>query len=137
MNKLDNFYMDVAKLISAKSYANRLKVGAVIVTCTGSMFPGYNGTLSGFPNVCEKEDGTTNNSITVHAEQNALYKMLREGVSSDGATLYTTHSCCEECAKMMIAAGIRKVVYGEVYRDPSPLSTLELGGVKVVKFAQS
>lgn len=131
--KLDEFYMNTADKISENSYCKRLKVGAVIVTKNGAMFPGFNGTLPGFPNICEIDENTTNEAITVHAEQNALYKMLKEGVSADGATIYVTHSPCEQCVKMMISCGISRVVYKNEYRITTPIDTLKDGGVEVVK----
>lgn len=128
---LYHYYYSAAENAAKLSYAKKLKVGAALVTKSGSIFPGYNGTLSGFENVCEKEDGSTNEAIVIHAEQNALFKMLKEGVSAKGATLFTTHSCCEQCCKMMIAAGVERVVYGEEFRDTTPLQTLRKAGVVV------
>lgn len=136
-SKLYHFYMDTALSASKMSYAERLKVGAVIVTSTGAMYSGFNGTLPGFPNVCEvEEDGNlvTDENVTVHAEQNAMYKMLREGVSATGATLFVTHSCCKECAKMIISTGIERVVYLNEYRNTTPLLTLRKAGVIVEKY---
>ena len=133
-SKLYHYYYGIAQSASELSYAQRLKVGACLVTKTGAVYPGYNGTLSGFQNVCEKEDGSTDNSIVVHAEQNCLFKMLKEGVSAQGATLFVTASCCAECCKMMIASGVERVVYGEEYRDTSPLQTLRKAGVIVEKY---
>ena len=78
---LDKCYMTVAEEHSKLSYAKRLQVGAAILTENGGLYCGFNGTLSGFPNVCEIDENTTDESITIHAEQNCLYKMLREGVS--------------------------------------------------------
>lgn len=134
---LDDFYMDTAKRISEKSYAVRSKVGAIIVTESGAMFPGFNGTLSGFPNVCEIEldDGRliTDEEITVHAEQNALYKMLREGISAKGSTLYVTLSPCAQCLKMMISAGVKRVVYSEKYRIDSHLHIAEKAGIELCR----
>jgi dCMP deaminase len=101
------------------------------------MYPGFNGTLPGFDNNCEIEvngELSTNEAITVHAEQNAMYKMLKEGVSATGATLFVTHTCCQQCAKMIISTGIERVVYIEEYRDTSPLLTLRKAGVIVEKY---
>lgn len=124
---LKDFYMGCAQGIAKKSYAKRLQVGAIIVTKSGAMFPGFNGTLSGFPNTCEKEvngEIVTDESITVHAEQNALYKMLREGVSAKGSVLYVTHSPCQQCLKMMIACGVEEIYFHEEYRDVSTLHSV-------------
>lgn len=130
------FYMEVARNSANLSYAKRLKVGAVIVTNTGAMYHGYNGTLPGFENNCEivlNDELITDEDTVVHAEQNALYKMLNEGVSAKGATVFVTHSCCKHCAKMLISAGVERVVYDEVYRDTKPLDTLKMAGIIVEK----
>lgn len=129
--KMDDFYMDVACRISEESYAERLKVGAVIVTENGAMYPGFNGTLPGFPNKCETEENTTDENITVHAEQNALYKMLKEGVSANGATIFVTHSPCAQCCKMMVAVGIKRVVFKQKYREVAHLGVLDWAGVQL------
>ena len=135
--KYDKFYMDVAKRIAQESYATRLKVGSAILTENGGLFVGFNGTLSKFPNVCENEDGTTNEYITIHSEENALYKMLKEGVSAKGATIYISHSPCARCSRMLIASGIKRVVYCEPYRDDTPLKILEHAGVEVQKYGET
>lgn len=130
----DLMYMDIAKRVAKESYCTRAKVGAVIVTKHGGIFIGFNGTIAGksFPNVCEC-NGKTNTAIVIHAESNCLYKMLKEGVSAEGATLYTTLTPCEECTKMIISAGVDRVVYDEEYRDKSPLDTLIKAEVCVEK----
>jgi dCMP deaminase len=133
-SSLYHFYMGAAKLAAKMSYAERLQVGAVIVTASGAMYPGYNGTLKGFPNVCELPDGSTDNAITVHAEKNALYKMLEEGVTARGATMFVTHSCCEGCAQMTASVGIERVVYLNDYKDMTPMTTLKKAGVIVEKY---
>jgi dCMP deaminase len=112
-------------------------VGSAILTENGGLFVGFNGTLSKFPNVCENEDGTTNEYITVHSEENALYKMLKEGVSAKGATIYISHSPCARCSRMLIASGIKRVVYCEPYRDDTPLEILEQAGVQVYKYEET
>lgn len=132
--KYDKLYMDIAKRISKESYAQRLQVGAAILTENGGLYCGFNGTLSGFPNTCEHEDGSTNESITVHAEQNALYKMLREGVSAKGATIYTTDSPCPQCCKMIISSGISRVVYEREYRLTESVEILKKANVLIEKF---
>lgn len=132
--KYDHLYMDIARRVSKESYANRLKVGTCILTENGGLFIGFNGTLSGFPNVCEDEDGTTNELITNHAEQNALYKMLKEGVSALGATIYITSSPCAVCCKMIISSGIKRVVYDQAYRDLQPIEILKTADVQVDVF---
>ena len=133
-SNLYHFYYQTAERIAQLSYAKRMQVGSCIVTKNGSMFTGYNGTLPGFDNVCELEDGTTNEAITVHSEQNALYKMLKEGVSAEGATIFCSHSPCQQCVKMLISAGIERFVYGNEYRDTTPLQTLKKAGIIVEKY---
>ena len=132
--ELDACYIAVADQFSKLSYADRLKVGAAILTENGGLYCGFNGTLPGFPNTCEKVDGSTDESITSHAEQNSLYKMLREGVSAKGATMYVTHSPCPQCCKMIISSGIKRVVYREEYRISDGLEVLMKAGVLIEKF---
>ena len=134
--KYDSLYMDIAERISQESYAKRLKVGAAILTENGGLFCGFNGTLPGFINQCEKEDGSTDESITSHAEQNSLYKMLKEGVSAKGATIYLTHSPCSLCCKMIISSGIKRVVYKTEYRDTNSLQILEKANLVVEKWEE-
>ena len=136
MMKYDSLYMDIAERISQESYAKRLKVGAVILTENGGLFCGFNGTLPGFINQCEKEDGSTDESITSHAEQNSLYKMLKEGVSAKGATIYLTNSPCSMCCKMIISSGIKRVVYKTAYRDTNSLQILEKANLVVEKWEE-
>lgn len=92
---------------------------------------GYNGTPSGFPNVCEATDGTTFPYV-LHAEANAITKVARNNNSSDGSTLYVTTSPCMECSKLIIQAGIKRVVYGEHYRITDGLDLLEKAGIEIV-----
>ena len=136
MSKYDHLYMDIVKRVAKESYAKRLQVGSAILTQNGGLFIGFNGTLPNFKNVCEKDDGSTDESITIHSEQNALYKMLKEGVSAKGATIYISHSPCAQCSKMLVASGISRVVYSESYRDESPLEVLKQAGVEVVKIGE-
>ena len=131
--KYDKFYMDVAERIAQESYATRLKVGSAILTENGGLFVGFNGTLPGFINTCEKEDGSTDESITSHAEQNSLYKMLKEGVSAKGATIYLTHSPCLNCSLKIVAAKIQKVYYRHEYRCSEGIEWLKKNGVLVYK----
>jgi dCMP deaminase len=91
---------------------------------------GYNGTPSGFENICEDENGLTKPYV-LHAEANAITKIARSGNSSEGATMYVTASPCIECAKLIIQAGIRRVVYSEKYRIEDGISLLERAGVTV------
>lgn len=127
-----HFYMDVAKRAAEMSYAERKKVGAVVVTKQRGMYIGFNGTPAGFSNCCE-HNGVTLPEV-IHAEKNALGKMLREGVSAEGSTVFVTLSPCTSCASLMIAAGVDLVVYEEDYRDDTGKLILGIGGVKVQKY---
>lgn len=128
---LDNRYMRMAKIWAENSYCQRRKVGALIVKNNMIISDGYNGTPSGFENVCEDEDGLTKPYV-LHAEANAITKIARSNNNSDGATLYVTASPCIECAKLIVQAGIKRVVYAEKYRLTDGIDLLERAGVEVV-----
>jgi dCMP deaminase len=121
----------MAKIWAENSYCQRRKVGALIVKNNMIISDGYNGTPSGFENVCEDEDGLTKPYV-LHAEANAITKIARSNNNSDGATLYVTASPCIECAKLIIQAGIKRVVYAEKYRLTDGIDLLERAGVEVV-----
>ena len=106
---LDKRYMRMAMIWAENSYCNRRKVGALIVKNKMIISDGYNGTPAGFENVCEDEHGITIPYV-LHAEANAITKIARSNISSEGATLYVTASPCIECAKLIIQAGIKRVV---------------------------
>ena len=112
---LDRRYLRMARIWAENSYCQRRKVGALIVKDKMIISDGYNGTPSGFPNVCEDTDGLTK-ACVLHAEANAITKIARSGNNSDGATLYVTDAPCIECAKLIIQAGIKRVVYTRSYR---------------------
>ncbi len=128
---LDNRYMSMAKIWAENSYCQRRKVGALIVKNNMIISDGYNGTPSGFENVCEDEDGLTKPYV-LHAEANAITKIARSNNNSDGATLYVTASPCIECAKLIVQAGIKRVVYAEKYRLTDGIDLLERAGVEVI-----
>ena len=107
--------MEIAKVVSEQSKCNRSKVGAILVKEGNIIAIGYNGTPSGFCNDCEQDDVTL--PEVLHAESNAIAKCARSTSSADKATLYTTLSPCFECCKLIIQAGISRVVYKELYRD--------------------
>ncbi|MBQ7222363.1 MAG: dCMP deaminase family protein [Bacteroidales bacterium] len=131
-NKFDESYLEMAELWAKNSYCVRRKVGAILVKDRMIISDGYNGTPSGFENVCEYDDGTTKPYV-LHAEANAITKVAKSGNSSDGATLYVTASPCMECAKLIIQAGIKRVVYHDEYRLTDGLELLERAGIEVVK----
>ena len=127
---LDYRYLRMAKIWAENSYCRRRQVGALVVKDKMIISDGYNGTPSGFENVCEDETGTTFPYV-LHAEANAITKLARSSNNSDGATLYVTASPCIECAKLIIQSGIRRVVYAEKYRLTDGIDLLEKAGVKV------
>jgi cytidine/deoxycytidylate deaminase family protein len=120
----------MARIWAENSYCRRRQVGALVVKDKMIISDGYNGTPSGFENVCEDETGTTFPYV-LHAEANAITKLARSSNNSDGATLYVTASPCIECAKLIIQSGIRRVVYAEKYRLTDGVDLLEKAGVKV------
>ena len=127
---LDQRYMRMARIWAENSYCKRRQVGALLVKDKTIISDGYNGTPSGFPNVCEDDNDTTFPYV-LHAEANAIAKVAQSNNSSDGATLYVTASPCIECAKLIIQAGIKRVVYSEKYRLTDGIDLLERAGVKV------
>ena len=112
---LDCRYLRMAQIWAENSYCKRRQVGALVVKDKMIISDGYNGTPSGFDNICEDETNTTYPYV-LHAEANAITKLARSSNNSDGATLYVTASPCIECAKLIIQAGIKRVIYGEEYR---------------------
>jgi dCMP deaminase len=129
--QLDKRYMRMAQIWAGNSYCKRRQVGALIIKDKMIISDGYNGTPSGFENVCEDEDNKTK-AYVLHAEANAITKVARSHNSSDGATLYVTASPCIECAKLIIQAGITRVVYGELYHLRDGLELLERARIDLV-----
>lgn len=127
----DSRYLRMATIWAENSYCQRRKVGALIVKDQMIISDGYNGTPSGFENVCEDESGKTKPYV-LHAEANAITKVSRSNNSSDGATLYVTSSPCLECSKLIIQAGIKRVVYSENYRLRDGIDLLERAGIECV-----
>ena len=127
---LDVRYMRMARIWAENSYCKRRRVGALIVKDKMIISYVYNGTPSGFENVCEDENNVTKPYV-LHAEANAITKIARSGNNSDGATLYVTTSPCIECAKLIIQAGIRRVIYGEKYRIEDGINLLKRANIDV------
>ena len=127
---LDRRYIRMATIWAENSYCTRRQVGALIVKNQRIISDGYNGTPAGFENICEDENNVTKPYV-LHAEANAITKIARSNNSSEGATLYVTASPCIECAKLIIQAGIKRVVYGEKYRLTDGIDLLERAGVVV------
>jgi dCMP deaminase len=129
--KFDQRYLEMARIWAKNSYCTRRQVGALVVKNNMIISDGYNGTPSGFENVCEDDNGITKPYV-LHAEANAITKLARSNNNSDGATIYITASPCIECAKLIIQSGIKRVVYGEKYRLMDGIELLERAGIEVV-----
>ena len=132
MEKFDERYLEMAAIWAKNSYCRRRQVGALLVKDRMIISDGYNGTPSGFENVCEDEDGITKPYV-LHAEANAITKVSKSGNSSEGATLYVTASPCMECAKLIIQAGIKRVVYSDEYRLTDGIDLLRRAGIECEK----
>ena len=130
INKFDTSYLQMAEVWAQNSYCKRRKVGALLVKDRTIISDGYNGTPSGFENICEDENGVTKPYV-LHAEANAITKVAKSGNSSEGATLYVTASPCAECAKLIIQSGIRRVVYRDAYRLTDGIDLLKRAGIQV------
>ena len=128
--ELDKRYLRMAGIWSESSYCQRRKVGALIVKDKMIISDGYNGTPSGFENICEDENGVTKPYV-LHAEANAITKIARSNNNADGATLYVTDSPCIECSKLIIQAGIKRVVYSREYRLTDGVDLLKRAGIEV------
>lgn len=128
--QLDGRYLRMAQIWSENSYCVRRKVGALIVRDNMIISDGFNGTPSGFPNVCEENNVTF--PYVLHAEANAITKVARSNNSSEGSTLYVTASPCMECSKLIIQAGIKRVVFSDLYRIQDGLDLLKKAGIEVV-----
>lgn len=131
--RFDRSYLDMASVWAQNSYCVRRKVGAILVKDKMIISDGYNGTPSGFENVCEDDMGVTKPYV-LHAEANAITKVAKSSNSSEGATLYVTTSPCMECSKLIIQAGIKRVVYEEEYRVKDGVELLRRAGIEVVKY---
>ena len=129
--QFDLRYLRMARIWAENSYCLRRKVGALIVRDRMIISDGFNGTPRGFENVCEDDEGRTK-AYVLHAEANAITKIAQSNNSSIGATLYTTASPCLECAKLIIQAGIIRVVYGEEYGITDGLDLLHRAGIETV-----
>ena len=128
---LANRYLRMAEIWAENSYCKRRQVGAILVKDKMIISDGYNGTPSGFENVCEDANGITFPYV-LHAEANAITKVARSNNSSEGATLYVTTSPCIECSKLIIQSGIRRIVFRELYRITDGIKLLEQAGIECV-----
>ncbi len=132
MHKFDKSYMEMAAVWAANSYCKRRQVGALLVKDRMIISDGYNGTPAGFENICEDEYGVTKPYV-LHAEANAITKVAQSGNNSKGATLYVTAAPCIECSKLIIQAGITRVVYRDEYRLTDGIDLLKKAGIEVEK----
>ena len=130
-HKFDLRYLLMARIWAQNSYCQRRQVGALVVKDGMIISDGYNGTPSGFENVCEDENNVTKPYV-LHAEANAITKLARSSNDPDGSTIYITASPCIECAKLIIQAGIKRVVYGEQYRLTDGIDLLKRAGIETI-----
>ena len=132
IEKFDKSYLEMAHIWAKNSYCKRRQVGAILVKDRMIISDGFNGTPAGFENICEDENDKTK-SYVLHAEANAITKVAKSSNSSDGATLYITDAPCTECAKLIIQAGIVRVVYSKDYRLKDGLLLLQRADIEVVQ----
>jgi len=133
--QFDKSYLEMASVWSKNSYCKRRRVGALLVKDRMIISDGYNGTPSGFENICEDDEGHTK-AYVLHAEANAITKVAKSGNSSEGATMYVTTSPCLECAKLIIQAGIKRLVYKDNYRITDGVDLLVKAGIEIVSFTE-
>lgn len=131
--QLDLRYMRMARIWAENSYCVRRQVGALLVKDKMIISDGYNGTPSGFENICEDPDTGLTKPYVLHAEANAITKVAKSNNSSQGSTLYITASPCIECAKLIIQAGIVRVVYCDSYHSPDGLTLLARAGIALTQ----
>ncbi|MEZ5000739.1 MAG: dCMP deaminase family protein [Bacteroidales bacterium] len=129
--EFDRKYLQMAAVWATNSYCKRRQVGALIVKGRMIISDGFNGTPAGFENVCEDEQGLTKPYV-LHAEANAITKVAKSNNSSENATLYITSSPCVECSKLIIQAGIRRIVYSNKYHNTDGLALLKRAGIEIV-----
>jgi dCMP deaminase len=128
----DLIYLEMASAWSKNSSCKRAQVGCLVVKNKSIISDGYNGSPTGFPNQCEDDENNTL-SWVLHAEANAITKLSKSTLSSDGSTLYVTLSPCFECSKLIIQSGVKKVVFTELYRKKESIPFLLMGGIEIVK----
>jgi dCMP deaminase len=130
----DLIYLKMASIWGKNSHCKRMQVGCLMVKDKSIISDGYNGSPTGFPNICEDQDMTTLPYV-LHAEANAITKLAKSTQSSDGSTIYVTLSPCYECSKLIIQSGIKRVVFNELYRKPESLQFLFEAGIEIVKIS--
>lgn len=132
--QFDRSYLEMARVWAKNSYCTRRKVGAILVKDRMIISDGFNGTPSGFENICEDETTGKTKPYVLHAEANAITKVAKSGNNSDGATLYVTDAPCMECSKLIIQAGIKRVVYMIEYSVRDGIELLRRAGIEVCKY---
>jgi dCMP deaminase len=133
--KRDLVYLEMAEVWSKNSHCTRMKVGSLIIKDKSIISDGYNGSPTGFSNVCESEENVTLPYV-LHAEANAITKLAKSTQSSDGSTLYVTVSPCFECSKLIIQAGIKRLVFRDLYRKPDSLKFLHEAGIEIIRIRE-
>lgn len=128
---LDSRYLRMAAIWAENSYCKRRQVGCLLVKDKMIISDGYNGTPTGFENDCETPENTSK-AYVLHAEANAITKVAMSSNSSEGSTLYVTDSPCIECAKLIIQAGVRRVIYAREYRLTDGIDLLRRAGIEVI-----
>ncbi len=131
-HRYDSAYLKMAQEWAKLSHCKRKQVGALIVKDKMIISDGYNGTPTGFDNCCEDNEGDTLWYV-LHAEANAMMKVANSTHNSNGATLYITLSPCKECSKLILQAGIKRVVYIKAYSDNSGLEFLKESGIELTQ----
>lgn len=131
--RYDRTYLRMAREWAKLSHCTRKQVGALIVKNGMIVSDGYNGTPTGFDNSCELDNGETKWEV-IHGEANAILKCARNGQSCDGATIYQTHSPCKDCSRLILQSGIKRLVYGEDYKDTTGLDFLRNAGIEIIKY---
>lgn len=134
-HRSDEIYLEMADVWSKNSHCKRMQVGCLIVKNKSIISDGYNGSPSGFPNICESEHNETLPYV-LHAEANAITKLARGTQSSNNSTLYVTLSPCFECSKLIIQSGIKRVLFSEVYRKPESIAFLAEAGIEIIKLTK-
>jgi dCMP deaminase len=132
--RYDKAYLKMAKEWAKLSHCQRKQVGAILVRDGMIISDGYNGTPSGFPNMCENDEGETHWYV-LHAEANAILKVARSTNNAAGSTLYITLSPCKECCKLILQSGIRRMVYIDEYKDRTGIDFLKTAGLEVVQIS--
>jgi dCMP deaminase len=132
--QFDRSYLEMARVWAKNSYCTRRKVGALLVKDRMIISDGFNGTPAGFENICEDPSTGKTKPYVLHAEANAITKVAKSGNNSDGATLYVTDAPCVECSKLIIQAGIKRVVYMIEYSVKDGIELLRRAGIEVCKY---